>query len=78
MSTKSTAGKIRPVGAGSFLYPFPIRFRLSQYNREDLTASVEVAEAVRKGAAASMDKLALHLVRDRLSETPEAGTCNCC
>jgi AhpD family alkylhydroperoxidase len=47
-------------------------------DRDDLMMAVEVGKAVRKGAAASMDKLALHLVRDRLPGTAAAGaTCNC-
>lgn len=46
-------------------------------DRDDLLEAVEVAKAVRKGAASSMDKLALHLVRDRLPGTA-AGSCDCC
>jgi AhpD family alkylhydroperoxidase len=46
-------------------------------DRDDLMEAVEVAKAVRKGAAASMDKLALHLVRDRLPGAA-TGTCDCC
>jgi AhpD family alkylhydroperoxidase len=47
-------------------------------DRDDLMEAVEVAKAVRKGAASSMDKLSLHLVRDTLPGTAAAGTCDCC
>lgn len=47
-------------------------------DRDDLWMAVEVGKAVRNGAAASMDKLALHLVRERLPGTRAAGTCGCC
>ena len=42
-------------------------------DRDDLMEAVEVVKAVRKGAASSMDKLALGLVRDRLPGTSGAG-----
>jgi len=48
-------------------------------DRDELMEAVEVAKAVRKGAASSMDKLALHLVRDSLPGTSGVGvTCDCC
>jgi AhpD family alkylhydroperoxidase len=47
-------------------------------DRDELMMAVEIAKAVRTGAAASMDKLALHLVRERLPGTSAAGTCGCC
>lgn len=52
-------------------------------DRDELMMAVEIGKAVRKGAAASMDKLALHLVREKLSGaeatgTCPTGTCNCC
>jgi AhpD family alkylhydroperoxidase len=47
-------------------------------DRDEIMMAVEVGKAVRKGAAASIDKLADHLVRDRLPATQAAGTCGCC
>jgi len=47
--------------------------------RDEIMEAVDVAKAVRKGAASSMDKLAVSLIRDRLPMTsPETETCSCC
>lgn len=48
-------------------------------DRDEIMEAVDVAQAVRKGAASSMDKLAVSLIRDRLPLTsPETETCSCC
>lgn len=51
-------------------------------DREEIEAAVEVGKAVRRGAAGSMDKLALNLVRDRLGASScSAEACSgadCC
>ncbi|NPU84646.1 MAG: carboxymuconolactone decarboxylase family protein [Syntrophaceae bacterium] len=51
-------------------------------DREEIEAAVEVGKVVRRGAAGSMDKLALNLVRDRPSAAScSAGACSgsgCC
>lgn len=51
----------------------------SGVDREEIMEAVDVAKAVRRGAASSMDKLALHLVRERLPLTSGMKeTCGCC
>jgi AhpD family alkylhydroperoxidase len=48
-------------------------------DRAEIAQAVEVAKAVRKGAANSMDKLSLNLIQKRLPMTsPETETCDCC
>ena len=48
-------------------------------DRDDIMEAVNVAKAVRQGAASSMDKLALKLIRDSLPPTSlGAETCSCC
>jgi AhpD family alkylhydroperoxidase len=46
---------------------------------DEIREVVDVAKAVRKGAAESMDKLALRLTRDKLPvASPETEPCGCC
>ena len=48
-------------------------------DRDDIMEAVNVAKAVSQGAASSMDKLALKLIRDSLPLTSlDAETCSCC
>lgn len=48
-------------------------------DRDEIMEAVDVARAVRKGAASSMDELALNLIGNRLPmTTPETGECSCC
>ena len=48
-------------------------------SHNEIMEAVDVAKAVRKGAAASMDKLALRLTRDKLPvASPETELCGCC
>jgi AhpD family alkylhydroperoxidase len=48
-------------------------------DRDEIMMAIDVAKAVRKGAASSMDKLALNLVHGKLPVTL-SGTqeCSCC
>jgi alkylhydroperoxidase/carboxymuconolactone decarboxylase family protein YurZ len=51
----------------------------SGIDHDTIMDAVDVAKAVRKGAASSMDKLALTLIREGFSQTSEAGeACSCC
>jgi len=51
----------------------------SGIDHDAIMEAVDVGKAVRKGAASSMDKLALTLIRDRLPQTSEVGeACSCC
>ena len=48
-------------------------------DRDEIMEAVDIANGVRQGAASSMDKLALNLIRDRLPTlVPVAGECSCC
>jgi len=48
-------------------------------SRDEIMEAVDVAKAVRQGAASSMDKLALNLIGNRLPMTaPGTGECSCC
>jgi len=46
-------------------------------DRDDMMEAVNVAKAVRAGAASSMDKLALRLIRDGVAAQKENQTCCC-
>jgi AhpD family alkylhydroperoxidase len=47
-------------------------------NRDEIMEAVDFAKAVRRGAASSMDKLAMTLIRNRLPLTSEvSGECSC-
>jgi AhpD family alkylhydroperoxidase len=47
--------------------------------RDEIMEAVDVAKAVRQGAASSMDKLALNIIGNRLPVTdPGTGECSCC
>ncbi len=51
----------------------------SGVDRDEIMEAVDIAKNVRRGAAASMDRLALHLVRDRLPLTSGVEEkCECC
>ena len=48
-------------------------------DRDEIMEAVNIAKGVRQGAASSMDKLALKLIRDTLPLTPlDAEKCSCC
>jgi AhpD family alkylhydroperoxidase len=46
---------------------------------DEIREAVDVAKAVRQGAASNMDKLALSLIRDRVPlASLKTGECGCC
>ena len=47
-------------------------------DRDDMMEAVKVAEAVRAGAASSMDKLALKLIRDNVATNSDTENKTCC
>jgi AhpD family alkylhydroperoxidase len=48
-------------------------------DRDEIMEAINIAKGVRQGAASSMDKLALKLVRDSFPLTSlEADKCSCC
>ena len=47
-------------------------------DRDEIMEAVNVAKGVRSGAAASMDKLAIRLIRDGLPKTAEECSQSCC
>ncbi|MCX5841153.1 MAG: carboxymuconolactone decarboxylase family protein [Deltaproteobacteria bacterium] len=48
-------------------------------DRSKIMDAIEIAKAVRQGAASSMDKLALSLIQDRSPlPTLKTGECGCC
>jgi len=48
-------------------------------DRAEIREAAEVGKAVRAGAASSIDKLALNLIRSRLPQAMETvGECRCC
>ena len=45
----------------------------------EIMEAINIAKAVRQGAASSMDKLAMTLIQDRLPSTSGVNeTCSCC
>jgi len=51
----------------------------SGIDRDEIIEAVDVARAVRKGAASSMDKLALNLIYNKLPmKSSETEKCGCC
>jgi AhpD family alkylhydroperoxidase len=47
-------------------------------DRDDMMEAVNVAKAVRAGAASSMDKLALKLIRDNVAADADKENKTCC
>ncbi|MCG6534894.1 MAG: carboxymuconolactone decarboxylase family protein [Syntrophales bacterium LBB04] len=48
-------------------------------NRSEIMDAIDIAKAVRQGAASSMDKLASNLIQDKPSLTTlKTGECVCC
>jgi AhpD family alkylhydroperoxidase len=48
-------------------------------DRNEIMEAINIAKAVRQGAASSMDKLAMTLIQDRLPSTSGVNeACSCC
>ena len=48
-------------------------------DRDDIMEAVNIAKGVRQGAASSMDKLSVNLIRESFPLTSfDAETCSCC